>query len=113
MADKPAKWSRRDLLRKGAATVTAVFLGRFVASSPAAEQDMQRLSEDDPQAKALKYTHDASTVKSQKRQEGAICANCTHWQADADTTWGPCAIFPGKKVNKDGWCTAWAAQQGS
>lgn len=112
MGNKPVNWSRRNLLRKGAAAVTAVFLGRLVIGDQSQAEDMPKLSEDDPQAKGLKYTHDASTVDSPMRKEGAICANCMHWQADQETTWGGCAIFPGKAVNKDGWCTAWVAKSG-
>ena len=112
MSGKPVRYSRRELLRKGAAAVTAVFLGRYAVGDRVKAQDMPKLSEDDPQAKALQYVHDASKVDNPARKEGAICANCLHWQADAETTWGGCALFPGKAVNKDGWCTAWAAKSG-
>lgn len=112
MSDKPANWSRRSILRKGAAVVTAVFLGRLVIGEPATAQDLPRLSEDDPQAKSLNYTHDASSVTSDARKKDAICGNCTHFQINPDSEWGPCAIFPGNRVNRNGWCSNWVAKSG-
>jgi hypothetical protein len=74
-------------------------------------QDLPKLSEDDPMGKAMKYTHDASTVEPSSRANPAAdqnCANCELIQGADGDTWRPCQIFPGKVVNANGWCTVWA-----
>ncbi len=69
-----------------------------------------RLSEDDTQAKAFSYVHDASTLKSSqpRYQPGQICANCALYQGTADDEWAACSIFPGKQVKGTGWCNVYA-----
>ena len=74
-------------------------------------EDLPKLSEDDPMGKAMKYTHDASTVEPSSRANPAAdqnCANCALIQGADGDTWRPCQIFPGKVVNANGWCTVWA-----
>ena len=71
---------------------------------------MPQLSEDDPMAKAMRYTHDTSTVDPASRANPAAeqnCANCALIQGD-EGEWRPCQIFPGKAVNANGWCQVWA-----
>lgn len=78
---------------------------------PSFASDLPQLSEDDPMAKSMKYTHDASTVDPASRPNPAEtqnCANCALVQGDGSGTWVPCQIFPGKAVNASGWCTVWA-----
>lgn len=77
--------------------------------TPAAE-DMPILSPSDPQASALGYTDDASTVDAAKYPqyaEGRACANCALYTAEGEPL-GPCSIFPGKRVNANGWCSVYA-----
>jgi hypothetical protein len=54
--------------------------GCFVRpGNPAEAQDLVQISEDDPVAQSLKYTHDASTVDASARPnpaENQTCANC-------------------------------------
>jgi hypothetical protein len=72
--------------------------------------DLPHLSEDDPMAKAMKYTNDASSVDPSTRNNPAAdqnCANCALVQA-GEGDWLPCQIFPGKAVNAAGWCSVWA-----
>jgi hypothetical protein len=72
--------------------------------------DLPHLSEDDPMAKAMKYTNDASSVDPSTRNNPAAdqnCANCALIQA-GEGDWRPCQIFPGKAVNAAGWCSVWA-----
>ena len=74
-------------------------------------QDMPKLAEDDPLAKAMKYTHDASTVDPATRANPAAdqdCANCALIQGNDGDEWRPCQIFPGKLVAANGWCSVWA-----
>lgn len=73
--------------------------------------DVPQLSEDDPMAQSLKYTHDASAVDAASRPNPAEvqnCANCALIQGNDGDEWRPCQIFPGKTVNQNGWCSAWA-----
>lgn len=73
--------------------------------------DLPQLTEDDPMAKAMKYTHDASTVDAASRNNPAAeqnCANCALIQGADGDAWRPCQIFPGKVVNAAGWCSVWA-----
>lgn len=76
---------------------------------------LPRLDESDSMAQALGYKHDASRVDPEQFPSRAgpdsaneFCKNCVHYQAPADVQWAPCTIFPGKLVNADGWCSAWA-----
>lgn len=92
-----------------AGVVAAPFLG-LAGTRVAAAADKPKLGLDDPQARALKYVHDASKASDNPAfQEGANCANCLQWTG-GDAEWGGCNIFPGKLVNRNGWCTAWAKQ---
>lgn len=73
--------------------------------------DLPHVSVDDPMAKAMKYTHDASTVDPATRNNPAAeqnCANCALIQGKDGDAWRPCSIFPGKAVAAAGWCSVWA-----
>ena len=55
--------------------------------------------------------HDASNVDASKYpryQSGQACSNCQLFQAGGDEEWAGCSIFPGKLVNRAGWCSAYA-----
>lgn len=84
------------------------------ASTPAADaggDGLPRVSLDDPQAKALGYVHDATSVDQSKYaryQSGQACHNCALFQSKGDDEWARCSIFPGKLVNSAGWCSAYA-----
>ena len=73
------------------------------------------MSEDDPQAIALGYKHNAEEVdlsKHPKRGEAAaanhFCKNCLLYQGEESDEWAPCSIFGGKLVNANGWCATYA-----
>lgn len=109
MTDKTFQNDRRRLLRGallGAAAAPLAYMG--VRSSNVLAQDMPRLEEDDPQAVALNYVHDAAD-KDDMRESGAICGNCRLYLGEGDEEWGGCTAFPGKVVNINGWCSAWVA----
>jgi len=84
-------------------------------STPAqATEELPELSLDDPTAKALGYRHDAANVDLDKYpQRGTAeaadhyCRNCTLFQVSEDNEWGPCTLFPGKRVNARGWCSGY------
>ena len=93
--------NRRDFLKLSGTTLIGMTLGGVALRAQAQEH----LSEEDATAKALKYTH-KSTV------EGSKCANCMYIQGDAGAEWRPCAIFPGKQINANGWGSAWGKKPG-
>lgn len=101
MSRKTTDQRRRRFLGMAAAAPAVLVSG--VPRAGAAESRLDPSSE---QAKAMKYVHDASNAPADMRQEGATCANCIQWTG-GDAQWGGCKIFPGKNVNRDGWCTAW------
>ena len=62
------------------------------------------------EALGMKYTHDSSTVDPALRTQPAAdqnCANCAQLQGEDGAEWRPCAIFVGKLVNANGWCSVW------
>lgn len=73
------------------------------------------LDENSPQAKALSYKADSTKVKDKtlmtERQgvqfKSQKCSNCGLYQGKAGDKQGPCAVFPGKMVSTNGWCTSW------
>jgi hypothetical protein len=70
-----------------------------------------RVEESEPLAMALGYKHDATKIDAAKQpryQAGQICRSCIQWKGDDTQEWGPCAIFPKKLVNANGWCTTYA-----
>lgn len=96
------------------------FLGRialgaaalpFLNLAPAQAADLPHLTPDDPTAKALGYTNDASKIDAKTEtafKAGSSCAKCALFTAPASGDWGACGAFAGKSVNKAGWCRAFA-----
>lgn len=102
-----SKIARRQFIQLSAVAAA----GCFIRPGTAEAQDLVRISEDDPVAQSLKYTHDASTVDASARPnpaENQMCSNCALIQGEEGEQWRPCQIFPGKLVNNDGWCSVWA-----
>lgn len=110
MADKVINKSRRQAVQMMLAGVAAVPLLNLVNLAAAQAEDLPQLSEDDPTAQALNYVNDATqanrTDKSGVAASEQFCHNCQFIQA-AEGAWRPCALFPGKAVNENGWCTSW------
>jgi High potential iron-sulfur protein len=99
--------SRRQFMRKLVlgATLAPLATARLTTSRAA---DLPLLSPDDPAAKKVKYTEDASTEKGATK--GNNCATCALYEGTYNSTQGPCQIFPGKHVKAAGWCSSWAPQ---
>ena len=113
----PSALSRRDaLIRLAAAGAGVAVAGLAAGSLRDARAEGVQLAEDDPQAKALAYLHDASKVDSTRYPQHSsaemVCGNCQLYSGDSDNAWGNCALFPGKQVNAGGWCAAYAARKG-
>ena len=94
-----------------AVPVAAIFANpgaAAAADAPAAS--LPKLDLNDPVAKALMYTHDATKVDATKApsyKAGNDCANCVQLQPGTGD-WRACNAFPGKLVSVKGWCSAWA-----
>ncbi len=96
--------SRRRFIKLTAIGLAAAPFANALLSGTARAADM--VSETDPQATALGYKADAA--KAEKRTDAtANCANCGLYTGKAGDASGPCAIFQGKLVAANGWCTAW------
>jgi hypothetical protein len=101
------RYPRRSVLKGAllgvAAAPAAAWLGR-VEAAPV------KLDLNDPQAKALGYVEDATTVDAKANpnyKAGQDCANCLQAQGKPGDAMLPCNIFPGKLVNAKGWCKVW------
>jgi len=79
-----------------------------VRFAPARAAELPHLSPDDPIAKGLNYTLDASKIDPKKEPSyvaGSHCSKCALFHASqANGDWAPCDIFTTKAVNKAGWC---------
>ena len=101
-----SKIARRKFLQLSAVAAAGCFVQ---TGREAHADDLPQLSLDDPMAKAMKYTHDASTVDPATRNNPAAdqtCTNCALVQGEGD--WRQCQIFPAKSVSAKGWCSVWA-----
>lgn len=93
--------NRRSFLKLSGTTLIGMTLGSVALRANAQEQ----LQSDDPTAQALQYTPKSS-------KEGSQCGNCMYVQGNEGDANRPCAIFPGKLVNVNGWCSAWVKRPG-
>jgi len=99
--------SRRRLLRRlSLGVVLAPLAAQTLRTAWAA--DLPLVALDDPTAKALKYTPDAS--KAADAKPGSKCATCRLYQGAAGSTEGGCLLFPGKAVKAAGWCSSWTSK---
>lgn len=94
--------SRRRFLKFAGFGLVAVGSGQL-GMRQAFAADKPHLDLEDPTAKALGYVH-------QSPDPAKLCSNCLHIQGDSGEQWRPCALFPGKLVNNDGWCKGWVPQ---
>lgn len=94
------KINRRDFIKYSGSGLIGLTFGSIALKTQAQE----KVSPDDPTAVALKYTHKSEV-------EGANCDNCMYIQGEEGAAWRPCAIFPGKVVAAEGWCSAWLKKQ--
>lgn len=102
-----SKIARRQFIQLSAVAAAGCFVQ---PGSEAHAQDVPQLTEDDPMALALKYTHDASGVDPASRAqpvENQTCANCAQLTGNDGDEWRPCNIFVGKLVKSGGWCSVW------
>lgn len=85
------------------------------AEAPAASAELVPLNDGDPQAKALGYVSDATTVDASEQpryEAGQACSNCALFMGAEGDENGPCSIFPGRLVAATGWCSVYAPKAG-
>ena len=104
MSADASRPSRRRFIKIAAVGLAAAPLANALLSGTAEAVD--KISESDPTAKALKYATDA-TKAADRKDKSATCANCMQYSGKAGDAEGPCTIFGGKLVTAKGWCTAW------
>jgi len=107
-----ASCSRRNLFKLAGAGSLALLLPATTRFGAAFAQE--RLDPANAQAKALGYVHNTEEVDNATWASHTVdqkCSNCQLVMA-GDGDWVGCAIFPGKLVNINGWCSAWVQKQG-
>ncbi|MCD9540356.1 high-potential iron sulfur protein 2 [Photobacterium carnosum] len=96
------KSSRRRFLQLTAAGLIGLTLDNKYLIRSVSAAELPHLEENNPQASVLKYVNESNI-------EGQQCKNCLLIRNDTNNSnWQPCAIFPGKIVNINGWCSAYA-----
>ena len=104
------KFPRRTLLKGALLGVAAVPVSALLSRSADAAAG-GKVDPNEPQAKALGYVVDASTVDAKANpnfKPGQHCANCL--QVAKGKEGGaqvPCNIFGGRLVEANGWCKVW------
>jgi hypothetical protein len=88
--------------------------GQTASSTQAASgSDLPHISTDDPAARAVGFSLDASKVDRARYPEhlkGQVCRKCVQFKGGPTDPWGPCMVFAGKQVPAGGWCTSFAAR---
>ena len=96
---------RRDFL--GKAVLGALGLPLLVEPAQALAT---KLDPADPAAAAVGYVEKAASADAKRfpsYKPGQNCANCALIMLQY-SPYRPCRLFPGKMVNANGWCNAWA-----
>jgi hypothetical protein len=104
MTIRASQPSRRRFIKNSVVSLAAVPFANtlLIGTTQAAEA----VSESDPTATALGYKMDA-TKASNRKDNTAVCGNCSLYSGKPGASDGPCSVFGGKLVNAKGWCTAW------
>jgi hypothetical protein len=106
MSDPAESQARRRFLTLALAGIAAAPIATSLLPRFAHAED-PHVDPNDPTAKALSYTEDATTAASNPTYKpGSACATCLFYQGKAGDEYGPCQIFPGKVVHAKGWCAS-------
>lgn len=111
--NKPELTRRRFLAQVALAVPAgAALLDVTVSNTALAEATLPKLELTDPSAKALLYVEDTTKVDkanpmAARHTPDQSCANCSQIQGKEGDAFRPCAIFPGKLVASNGWCSVW------
>ncbi len=97
--------SRRRFVAAASAVIGAASIVNLLLRKAYADE-LPHLSPNDPLARALSYTEDASTTTAATHAPGFACANCNFFQGDTGA-FGACQLFQGKAVSAKGWCSGY------
>ncbi|HEU4664447.1 MAG TPA: high-potential iron-sulfur protein [Dokdonella sp.] len=110
MSDPAESQARRRFLKIAVVGAAVAPVAAALLPSVARAQDPTPHVDptNDPIAKSLAYTEDASTAKADPvYKEGSSCSNCNFYKGHEEMTFAPCDLFPGKVVSAKGWCKSW------
>lgn len=113
------KMSRRRLLQTAVTIAPAAALAGCAgigSQTSSAEPRERLLQPDDPIARTMAYYPDTRAVPADEplapdHSPSQKCGNCIHGRGPAGPGEIKCAIFSGRNVNEEGWCTLWAADR--
>lgn len=95
---------RRFLILAGFSAIAVPVALRWPTEASAKGKTLPPLPVTNAQARALKYTEDASMVKAANYKSGSSCTNCQFFTPST----GACSLFAGYSVAPKGWCSAWS-----
>ena len=101
---------RRTVLKGALAGLASIPVVLAMPRAGAAEV-LPKLDLADPQAKALGYVLDTNKVDAKANpmhKPEQKCSNCVQYKGAPADVAGPCALFPGKSVQANGWCKVYA-----
>ncbi|MEP7043318.1 MAG: high-potential iron-sulfur protein [Dokdonella sp.] len=108
MSNPAESQARRRFLKLATTAAIVAPIAAVVLPQIALADALAPLDPNDPTAKALHYTDDASTASSNPTYKaGSACASCQFYQGKAGDASGPCMLFPAKAVNAKGWCASY------
>ncbi len=107
-----SQMSRRSLVRFGLAAGALVPALAPLKTLAGAVPPL--LDANDPMARALGFTREASNVDPKANpnyRPGQTCLTCVQYLGRAGDAVGGCNIFPDHTVPPGGWCRTWAAKR--
>jgi hypothetical protein len=105
------KISRRAMVKSGLIAGALVPAIGLVGNSVMADS-LTPLDPNDPVAKSLSFTTDASKVSASANptyKAGQKCGTCAQYQG-GNAASGGCNIFAGHSVPSGGWCKVWVTK---
>jgi len=114
MSDKPMNQSRRDAVKLVLGGLATVPLMNLVGIAAAQAEELPHLDTTTDanmrtQAESLNYVNDAAAATDRKSDQDH-CAVCMFQTPESADAWVPCTLFPGHAVNRNGWCSSFAAR---
>lgn len=105
-----SRFTRRELLIAAAVTTPVAATGCAGTSRSNGEAQLRA---EDPVARALAYYPSSADVPANhplaaSHEPSQKCATCIHVRGAAGEQTRECPVFPGRRVNADGWCSVWA-----
>lgn len=103
------KITRRSMVKS--ALIAGALVPTFGVMGSASAAALPPVDPNDPTAKALGYTTEASKVDPSANptfKPNQKCSSCAQYQGKATDPSAPCTIFAGHSVPAKAWCKVWA-----